>query len=109
MREKEQPVPTFKHCNSFGRNCLKHVVLIKSMYQSSINPEPEIYENPCEERSQTTNYCRGVCSMMPRHGDKVLKSSGLSQLSLLQRERTIQLKAHAPEGPLRNGIQGLER
>ena len=37
MKEKEQPVPTFKHCNSFGRNCLKHVVLIKSMYQSSIN------------------------------------------------------------------------
>lgn len=34
MREKEQPVPTFRHCNSFGRNCLKHMVLIKYMYQS---------------------------------------------------------------------------
>lgn len=78
-------------------------IYVSVLYQS----EPEIYENPCEERNQTTNYCSGVCSMMPRHGDKVLKSSGLSQLSLLQREWTIQPEAHAPRRTFKKWNSGV--
>jgi hypothetical protein len=53
-RQKNQSTPTFEHANCIRGNCFKtcgfdHLYV----YQSSINPDPKIQENTCEERSQT--------------------------------------------------------